>query len=85
MFDKVFRKTRSPEEETRRIQIAMSAKKPVTLKYSPKGGEEILLAKETTVFKGEVEVGGAVDGIQCSFEGENLRAPKNYIKLEISY
>jgi hypothetical protein len=83
MFGKVF--GRSSPDDKRRFHITMSAKKPVTLKYSPKGGEEILLGKETTVFKGEVEVEGAVDCIQCSFEGENLKTAKNYIKLEITY
>ncbi len=85
MFEKVFNRNAAPGVEQRRFRIAMSAKKPITLKYRPKGGEEVLLAKETTSFRGEVDVESTVDGIQYSFEGENITARKNYIKLEIDY
>jgi hypothetical protein len=85
MFGKVFHRTASQDGEKRRFRITMSSKKPIDLKYIPKAGEQVLLAKETTIFKGEISVDSTSDCIQCSFEGENLRTNKNSIHLDIDY
>jgi hypothetical protein len=69
----------------RRFRITMSSKKPITLKYSPKAGEEVLLAQETTNFRGEISIEGTADSVRCIFEGENLKARKNSIRLDIDY
>jgi hypothetical protein len=81
----LFRKSPSPGEQTRRISVSMSSKKPVTLRYVPESGEPILLAKETTTFRGEVEVKENPHLLQWIFEGQNIEERKNFIKLEISY
>jgi hypothetical protein len=85
MFGKVFRKTELPEEEKRRITIFMSSKKPVTLLYRTDEGEKILLAKETTAFKGEISISDDIQSFQCIFEGENIRRRKNAVRVEIAY
>ena len=85
MFEKVFHKDKPSGEETKRLSISMSSKKPITLKYIPPVGEHVLLAKETTAFKGGISIDTNIDRIQCSFEGENIKNKKNAIKLEIEY
>jgi hypothetical protein len=81
----LFRRNQSPEEQMRRISISMSSKKPITLQYVPETGAPVLLAKETTTFRGEVEVKENLQQLQWIFEGENIQNRKNSIKLEISY
>jgi hypothetical protein len=83
MFDKVFHRSSSDAE--RRFSIAMIARKPVTLHYIPMTGDPVLLAKETTTFKGVIDLDKETATIQVRFEGENLKAKKNTIKLEIEY
>jgi hypothetical protein len=85
MFGKVFHTEKSPEGEMRRLLISMSSKKPVTLNYITTTGEQIILAKETTSFKGEIGVPIESESIQCRFEGENIKSKRNVIKLEIAY
>jgi hypothetical protein len=81
----LFRRNQSPEEQKRRVAISMTSKKPITLHYVPESGEPILLAKETTTFRGEVDVQEPPHHLQWIFEGENIENRKNTIKLEISY
>ncbi|MDD1678283.1 MAG: hypothetical protein LUO93_03760 [Methanomicrobiales archaeon] len=69
----------------RRLNISMSSKKPITLRYVPETGEPVLLAKETTTFRGEVEVKENLRMLQWIFEGENIENRKNFIRLDISY
>jgi hypothetical protein len=81
----LFRKGQSSQEPERRITISMSSKKPITLRYVPESGDPLLLAKETTTFRGEVGVAENPRVLQWAFEGENIQNRKNTIKLEISY
>ncbi len=74
-----------PSTEDRRIYVSMSSKKPVTLSYLPAEGEKILLAKETTTFRGEVTAEKNPHALRWVFEGEHVENAKNSIKLEISY
>ena len=83
MLDKVFHRSASDIEK--RINFSMTAKKPVTLQYIPATGEPILLAKETTNFRGVIDVDKEIDTIQCRITGENIKGKKNTIKLEINY
>jgi hypothetical protein len=81
----LFRRNQTPEEQVRRITISMTSKKPITLQYVPETGAPVLLAKETTTFRGEVEVKENPKTLQWIFEGENIQNRKNFIRLEISY
>ncbi len=63
----------------------MSSKKPITLSFLPEDGEKVLLAKETTTFRGEVDVDENPRVLRWVFEGEHVENIKNAIKLEISY
>lgn len=85
MFGRVFHKSTEKDPEIRRITISMSSKKPITLRYVSAAGERILLANETTAFRGEIGIDATVDIFQCSFEGDGIKNKKNVIKLEIDY
>ncbi len=63
----------------------MSSKKPITLRYTSEQGENILLAQETTSFRGEIDVEDSPPALHWIFEGEHVKNVKNSIKLEISY
>ncbi len=65
--------------------VSMSSKKPITFSYLPPSGEIVQLAKETTNFRGEVEVEEHPRTLQWVFEGEHVEQRKNSIRLEISY
>jgi hypothetical protein len=85
MFEKVFGRSGSGDDATRRFHITMSSKKPITLRYSQKEGEDVLLAQDTTSFQGEIAISGTADSLRCTFEGESLKARKNSIRLDIEY
>jgi hypothetical protein len=81
----LFRRDQTPGEQKRKVSIFMSSRKPITLHYLPPSGEKVLLAKETTTFRGEVDVEETPRILQWAFEGENIENRKNSIRLEISY